>query len=31
VRLTNWDAAELGAAVQKGAKVVFLGEETKAS
>lgn len=31
VRLTNWDAAELGAAVQKGAKVVFLGAETKAS
>jgi len=27
VRLTNWDAAELGAAVQKGAKVVFLGSE----
>jgi len=27
VRLTNWDAAELGAAVQKGAKVVFLGAE----
>lgn len=25
VRLTNWDAAQLGAAVQKGAKVVFLG------
>ncbi len=31
VRLTNWDAAELGAAVQKGARVVFLGAETKAS
>ena len=31
VRLTNWDAAELGAAVQKGTKVVFLGAETKAS
>lgn len=27
VRLTNWDAAELGAAVQKGAKVIFLGAE----
>ena len=25
VRLTNWDAAQLGAAVQKGAKVEFLG------
>jgi lipoprotein-anchoring transpeptidase ErfK/SrfK len=32
VRLTNWDAAELGAAVKKGAKVVFLGAEaSKAS
>jgi len=29
VRLTNWDAAELGAAVQKGAKVVFLGAEAR--
>jgi lipoprotein-anchoring transpeptidase ErfK/SrfK len=27
VRLTNWDAKELGAAVQKGAKVAFLGQE----
>ena len=27
VRLTNWDAAELGSAVKKGAKVVFLGAE----
>ncbi|WP_419321197.1 L,D-transpeptidase family protein [Caulobacter sp. ErkDOM-E] len=31
VRLTNWDAAELGAAVQKGARVVFLGAEARAS
>ena len=30
VRLTNWDANELGAAVKKGAVVVFLGSETKA-
>ncbi|WP_421933270.1 L,D-transpeptidase family protein [Phenylobacterium sp.] len=30
VRLTNWDAQELGAAVKKGAKVVFMGSETKA-
>ncbi|MDI1365941.1 MAG: L,D-transpeptidase, partial [bacterium] len=29
VRLTNWDAAELGAAVRKGAKVLFLGAESK--
>lgn len=29
VRLTNWDAAELGSAVLKGAKVVFLGAEAK--
>ncbi|MES2721978.1 MAG: L,D-transpeptidase [Pseudomonadota bacterium] len=30
VRLTNWDANELGAAVKKGAVVVFVGAETKA-
>lgn len=30
VRLTNWDANELGAAVKKGAVVVFMGSETKA-
>jgi len=29
VRLTNWDAAELGAAVQKGAKVVFEGKPVR--
>ncbi|CAN7232984.1 L,D-transpeptidase family protein [Caulobacter sp. LjRoot300] len=29
VRLTNWDAAELGAAVQKGAKVVFGGKPVR--
>jgi lipoprotein-anchoring transpeptidase ErfK/SrfK len=29
VRLTNWDAAELGAAVQKGAKVVFKGKPVR--
>lgn len=29
VRLTNWDANELGAAVKKGAVVVFLESETK--
>ncbi|MFT4253600.1 MAG: L,D-transpeptidase [Caulobacter sp.] len=29
VRLTNWDAQQLGAAVEKGAKVRFLGEETR--
>jgi lipoprotein-anchoring transpeptidase ErfK/SrfK len=29
VRLTNWDAAELGKAVKKGAKVEFLGTEKK--
>ncbi|MEJ2814892.1 L,D-transpeptidase [Caulobacter sp. CCG-8] len=29
VRLTNWDAAELGAAVQKGAKVVFRGKPVR--
>lgn len=29
VRLTNWDANELGAAVKKGAVVVFVGSETK--
>jgi lipoprotein-anchoring transpeptidase ErfK/SrfK len=28
VRLTNWDVRQLGAAVQKGAKVQFLGEAT---
>jgi lipoprotein-anchoring transpeptidase ErfK/SrfK len=27
VRLTNWDVRELGAAVEKGTKVVFLGVE----
>jgi lipoprotein-anchoring transpeptidase ErfK/SrfK len=31
VRLTNWDAAELGSAVKKGAKVVFMGAEARAS
>lgn len=31
VRLTNWDAAELGSAVNKGAKVIFMGEEARAS
>jgi hypothetical protein len=30
VRLTNWDAVELGKAVRKGAKVLFLGTEKKA-
>jgi lipoprotein-anchoring transpeptidase ErfK/SrfK len=29
VRLTNWDAAELGKAVQKGAKVVFRGKPVR--
>jgi lipoprotein-anchoring transpeptidase ErfK/SrfK len=29
VRLTNWDAAELGKAVQKGAKVVFEGKPVR--
>lgn len=29
VRLTNWDAAELGSAVNKGAKVIFLGTEAR--
>jgi lipoprotein-anchoring transpeptidase ErfK/SrfK len=29
VRLTNWDAAELGKAVQKGAKVVFHGKPVR--
>jgi lipoprotein-anchoring transpeptidase ErfK/SrfK len=29
VRLTNWDAAELGAAVQKGAKVAFHGKPVR--
>ena len=29
VRLTNWDAEQLSKAVQKGAKVVFVGEATK--
>ncbi|WP_343698764.1 L,D-transpeptidase [Caulobacter sp.] len=31
VRLTNWDAAELGSAVSKGAKVIFMGAEARAS
>lgn len=31
VRLTNWDAAELGSAVNKGAKVIFMGQEARAS
>ena len=26
VRLTNWDAVQLSKAVEKGTKVVFLGE-----
>jgi lipoprotein-anchoring transpeptidase ErfK/SrfK len=30
VRLTNWDAGQLGRAVEKGAKVVFVGAETPA-
>jgi lipoprotein-anchoring transpeptidase ErfK/SrfK len=30
VRLTNWDAEQLGRAVEKGAKVIFVGVETKA-
>jgi lipoprotein-anchoring transpeptidase ErfK/SrfK len=30
VRLTNWDAVELGKAVRKGAKVQFLGTDRKA-
>ena len=29
VRLTNWDALELGKAVQRGTKVVFLGAERR--
>jgi len=29
VRLTNWDAAELGKAVQKGARVVFEGKPVR--
>ncbi|PHY17184.1 L,D-transpeptidase [Caulobacter sp. BP25] len=29
VRLTNWDAVELGSAVNKGAKVVFMGAEAR--
>ena len=29
VRLTNWDAHQLGKAVKKGAQVVFVGEETR--
>lgn len=29
VRLTNWDAAQLGAAVEAGAKVVFMGREQR--
>lgn len=31
VRLTNWDAAELGSAVNKGAKVIFMGAEARTS
>lgn len=31
VRLTNWDAAELGSAVNKGAKVIFMGSEARSS
>ena len=30
VRLTNWDARQLGAAVKKGAAVAFVGVETRA-
>ena len=30
VRLTNWDAKELGKAVKKGVKVEFVGQEKKA-
>lgn len=30
VRLTNWDAIELGRAVRRGSKVVFIGAETRA-
>jgi len=30
VRLTNWDVVQLGKAVNKGAKVVFVGAETAA-
>ncbi len=30
VRLTNWDAKELGKAVKKGVKVQFVGQEKKA-
>ncbi len=29
VRLTNWDAAQLGAAVEAGTKVVFVGREQR--
>lgn len=29
VRLANWDAAELGSAVKKGAKVIFMGVEAR--
>ena len=29
VRLTNWDAVELGKAVKRGVKVDFVGEEKK--
>ncbi|ADG11686.1 murein L,D-transpeptidase [Caulobacter segnis] len=29
VRLTNWDASELGSAVKKGAKVIFIGVEAR--
>ena len=31
VRLTNWDAHELGSAVKAGAKVSFVGAETRAT
>jgi len=31
VRLTNWDAAELAAAVKPGVAVVFVGRETTSS
>ena len=31
VRLTNWDAHQLGASVKAGAKVIFTGSETRSS
>lgn len=31
VRLTNWDAKELGSAVNKGAKVIFMGAEARSA